>query len=152
MATKKVATEGKQPDWLPLPKMQLRTLGCNGKDAVKQEKPVYMCRIFGEAQDVKTKEARSGDTYSYFVGEFRAINAGNEQFQSGILFLPGKLHETVEAAIKAAGGKGVKFAYDISSIPDEKSSVGYQYGAKSLIKTEASDRLEELTAELAGKK
>jgi hypothetical protein len=151
MATKKAANESK-PEWQPIPKMALKAMGSNGKEAVKQGKNVYMGRIYGEAQAVKTKENRSGDMYSYLVGEFRSINGNGEKFESGILYLPGKLFETVESMLKSADGKAVRFAYDIYSTVDEKSSVGYSYAAKTLIKTEASNRLEEMTAELTEKK
>jgi len=150
MATKK-ADNGQRPDYLPLAQMTLKACGCNPKEAIKQEKQVFMAKVFGEASEVKTKTARSGDPYSYLIGEFRAINGEKLGFESNKLFLPGGIFEQVEATLNAANGKSVQFAYDIYSVPDEKSSVGYRYSAKQLIKTEASTRLDELTSELTKK-
>jgi hypothetical protein len=150
MATKKASEE--RPEFLPLAQLTLKACGCNPKDAIKESKAVFMARIFGEAGSVKTKVARSGDPYSYLVGEFRAVNGDKEGFESNKLFLPGGIFEQVEAAVNAADGKPVQFGYEIYSVPDEKSSVGYRYSAKMLLKTEASNRLDELTKQLKGSK
>jgi len=151
MATKKESTE-ERPEFLPLTQMNLKACGCNPKEAIKQSKAVFMARVFGEAQDVKTKTARSGDPYSYLVGDFRAINGDKLGFEANKLFLPGGIFEQIEVTLKSANGKPVQFGYDIFSVPDEKSSVGYRYSAKQLMKTEASNRLEELTKELKATK
>jgi hypothetical protein len=148
MATKK-ASEETRPEFLPLAQMTLKAMGCNPKEAIKQEKQVLMGRVFGEASEVKTKTARSGDPYSYLIGEFRSYEGVTKSgFESNKLFLPGGIFEQIEATLNASGGKSVQFAYDIYSVPDEKSSVGYRYSAKQLMKTEASTRLDELTDSL----
>ena len=150
MAKKRAETE-ERPEFLPLAQMTLKACGCNPKEAIKQEKQVFMAKIFGEASAVKTKVARSGDPYSYLMGEFRAVNGEKLGFEANKLFLPGGIFEQVEAAVNASDGKPVQFGYDIYSIPDEKSSVGYRYSAKMLLKTEASNRLDELTKQVKGK-
>src|ERR1035437_6072186 len=55
----------------PIAQMTVKTLGCDPKDAIRQERQVFMCRIYGEATSAKTKEARSGDAYTYLIGIFR---------------------------------------------------------------------------------
>ncbi len=105
-----------------------------------------MGRCYGEAMDVKVKTARSGDPYTYLLGEFRFINAKGEGFESSKLFLPGTILEPLEAQIKGADGAPVQFAYDIFANPDDKITVGFRYAIKQLVKAEASNRLEALAA------
>lgn len=145
MATKET------PEWAPLPQMTFKKMGCDPKDAVRKEQSVYMCRVFGEASDMKTKEAKNGDLYSYLVGEFRGISSEGKKFEAQKLFLPGGILEQIEAALKAANGKPVQFGYDVYATPDD-NSVGYRYAAKTLLKSEASDRLTEITKALSEKK
>lgn len=137
-------------EFAPLAQMTLKGIGCKPLEAVKKSAVVFMARIFGEVSDVKTKEARNGDAYSYFVGEFRAIGPDEKtKFESGKLFLPGGLFETIEGEFKAGGGKAVQFGYDIYSTPDDKSSTGYRYAARTIIKTASSDRLKAMTEALS---
>lgn len=126
--------------WTPLGQFTMKTIGCTPKEAIKQGKAVFMARIYGEASAVKTKEAKNGDLYSYFVGEFRAINATGAKFESTKLFLPGSIFEIIEAELKAGDGKPVQFGYDVFSSPAE-NTIGYQYVSKPIVKTAASDRL-----------
>lgn len=132
----------------PIAQMTIKKLGADPKDAVRKDTTVFLCRIYGEATAKKTKEARSGDVYSYLVGEFRAENAAGEKFESEKLFLPASIQESVESQLSAAEGKAVQFGYEIFSGPDDKVSVGYRYAARAIFKTQASDRLAQMTAAL----
>jgi hypothetical protein len=134
----------------PIGEMTLKAMGCNAKEAVKQDKSVFMARIFGEVAGVKVKERRSGDTYSILLGQFRGETA-EKRFESERLILPGYIHDTVTAQLESAQGKAVKFGYDIFSTPDDKSTTGYKFAAKTIIKTEASDRLAEMSGEIESK-
>lgn len=107
-----------------------------------------MVRVIGVANELLEKEARSGQPYKQLIGDFQMLNAAGERYTSNKLFLPGTIMENVEAALKAAAGAPVKFAYDIVARPDNDSSLGYVYGAKSLIKTEASDLMAEMEREV----
>lgn len=153
-AATSVATEtapvAEAPEWSPLGDMTIKKLGCSALDAVRQGKQVYLCRIFGEAVDHKTKDAKSGDPYTYLIGDFRAVNAKGEKFESTKLFLPGRLLEEIEGALKSTGNP-VEFGYDIYSTPDSSSSTGYKYAAKQLIKTESSDRVQKLAMSVMAK-
>lgn len=138
-------------DFSQLPQITFKKAGCDAKEAIRQNTTVFMCRVFGEAAALKTKEARNGDTYSYLVGEFRIINSEGKGFESGKLFLPGGIMEQIEAALKAAEGRAVQFGYDVFSTVDVGTSIGYRYAAKSLLKTEASDRLATITEQVGDK-
>lgn len=138
------------PEWLPLGDMSIKKLGVSALDAVRQGKQVYLCRIFGEAVDFKIKDAKSGDPYTYLIGDFRAVNSAGAKFESTKLFLPGRLLEEIEGALKSTGNP-VEFGYDIYSTPDASSSTGYKYAAKALIKTESSDRVAKLAAAVMAK-
>jgi hypothetical protein len=56
--------------------------------------------------------------------------------------------EEIESSLKSAQGSAVTFGYDIYSVEDKDSSTGYKYAAKSLVKTEAQDRIKELSKNL----
>jgi hypothetical protein len=118
------------------------------KEAIVQKKQVFLCRVWGEVTMVKTKENRSGDPYSYLVGQFMLVAGNGITYESGKLYLPTSLQEEVESAWRAAGEIPTKFAYDVFSNYDKSVSIGYRYSAKRLIKTEATDRLAELASQL----
>jgi hypothetical protein len=147
--TATAAAGADKPEWQPLGDMSIKKLGCDAKDAIRANNGkggnVYMCRIFGEAVEYKTKEGKSGDMYNYLIGDFRGVNAKGEKFESTKLFLPGRLLEEVESALKSSG-QPVEFGYDIFSTVDDSSSVGYKYAVKAVVKTEASDRVEKMAA------
>lgn len=150
---KNEATEAKtqtedRPEFLPLAQMTLKAMDCDPKEAIRQRKPVFMAKIFGEAQEVKTKMGKSGDPYSYLIGDFRGWNSNGEGFESNKLQLPKSIQEIPEAALNSSDGKAVTFGYEIYSVEDAKSPVGYKYAAKTLVKTEAQDRLEALTQQM----
>ncbi len=140
----------------PLAQLTIKAAGCDPKDAIRQNKSIFMLRIFGEATAAKTKEARSGDAYTYLIGIFRAERPakGEEKesqvFESEKLFLPSGIQEKIEAQLSGTG-KPVQFGYDIFSTPDEKVSVGYRYAAAAVIETAASDRLSVMANELTSK-
>lgn len=149
VAEKEVAASKteKAPEWSPVTQMTLKGIGCLPKEAIKQEKTVFMARLYGEAAAIKTKEAKNGDVYSYFIGEFRAENGVGKRFESCKLFLPGSIFEEIEAALKAAGDKAVVFAYDIFASPSD-NTIGYQYAAKKVMKAATSDRLSQLQSQV----
>jgi hypothetical protein len=135
-----------------LPAMNIKNCGADPKDAIRIGKQVFMCRIYGEANDSVTKENRkTGDPYSYLVGEFRAVNAKGEQFESEKLYLPNAVQEKVQGLLKTSGGAPVRFGYDFFSTPSETASTGYQYAASVIVKTEATDRLAEMAKEMDAK-
>ena len=133
-----------------IPQMTIKKLDVDPREAFATKSPsMYLCRIFGQATGIKTKEARSGDPYSYLVGEFSAVNNKGEAFDSEKLFLPASIQESVESQLKAANGAAVRFGYDIFACYDDKVSVGYRYAAKAVVKTEASNVIAEMAKELA---
>jgi hypothetical protein len=140
-------------EFTPLPQITIKALGGDGKDAIRANEgkggTVFMCRIYGEIADIKTKEARTGDVYDYFIGEFRAVDAEGKGYESSKLFLPSTIKEPLQGALGVSDGKPVKFGFDIFANPDNKTTIGYRYATKGLVKTEASDRLVEMGAALA---
>lgn len=134
----------------PLAEMTIKALGGNAKEAVKQSKAVFMARVFGEVSGTKTKERRDGSMYTIMLGMFRGVDGAGKMFESERLILPGGIQEALESATKTSEGKPVKFGYDIFSTPDDKSSVGYKYAAKTIIKTESHDRIAALAESLNG--
>jgi hypothetical protein len=149
------AAESSKPEYQPLADMTMKKMGCDPKDAIRANDGkggnVYMCRIFGEATEAKKKEAKGGNVYTYLMGVFRGVTPTGAKFESTKLFLPGRLIEEIESALKASNGGAVTFGYDIYSTVDADSSVGYKYAAQSLVKTEAQDRVKELSKNIEAK-
>lgn len=139
-----------KPEWSPLGDMTIKKIGADPKDAIRQNATVFMGRIFGEASALKTKDAKNGDVYQYLIGDFRAVNAKGDKYESTKLFLPGRLLEEIEAALNSTG-QPVEFGYDIFATLDESSSVGYKYAVKTVVKTEASDRVSKMAASVMAK-
>jgi hypothetical protein len=140
-----------EPKFEPIAKMSMKKMGCDAKEAIKQDRAVFMARIYGEAASIKTKENRSGDVYSYLVGSFRAQTFEGNAFESEILYLPGTLMEVIEAQLKSADGGAVQFGWDIFSTPDRETTIGYKYAAKTVVKPEVSERLAQLTRDVQDK-
>lgn len=130
-----------------LSKMSTTTLGCKPKECIKADKQLYIGRVFGEVGGMKPKEF-NGRTSMMFLGVFQARTADGKFYQSEKLYLPGGVSESLEAAFTANDSAATKFGYDLFVSPSEKSPVGYTYSAKSVIKTEASDRLKDMESEL----
>lgn len=148
MAEKKSAKETSEEKNQFLSQMSVKNLG-NPKDG--RERATFLGRIFGQCTAVKTKESRSGDTYQYLVGDFKGIGSNGVTYTTEKLYLPAGLLEQIESTWKSGGEAPVEFAYDIFSNPDEKSAVGYRYAAKSLLKTETTNRLAAMEQELNSK-
>lgn len=135
----------------PLAQMSVKDCGMDPKEAVRKRATVFMVRIFGEASAMKTKTARSGDAYSYFIGNFGAINANGKEFVSDKLFLPGSIAEKLEVQLSGSNGAPVEFGYDIYSTEDTKATAGFRYASKTVIETAVTNRLEQMSKELATK-
>jgi hypothetical protein len=128
-------------------RLNIKGVGADPKEAIKQEKTVFMARLVGEANDVKHKEQKDGNISACFIGQFRATNEKGKNFDSEQLYLPKFMSEKIEADLKA-NPNGVQFAYDVFAMPDAKSSTGYVYTATSLIKSAGVDRLNELAGKI----
>jgi hypothetical protein len=144
--------DGQESGFVPQPSITFKGIGVSGRDAVEAQKPVFMCRLFGEITGFKQREGGKFGLYTYFLGEFRVTTNSGAKFQSHKLFLPSAMSDEMIASLTAADGKPIKFAYDIVSVPTDQFVIGYQYGYKSLIQTEVANRILELEKELDGMK
>jgi len=128
--------------------LTFKKAGFDPKECIRQNKNVYLGAVFGEMVGFKTKEAKSGDTYTILIGQFRIVNAAEKaNFESEKMILPGSIQETLEATFSSGGGKPVVFGYDIFAAPSD-NTIGYQYAVKTIIKSAASDRLEEIAKDI----
>jgi hypothetical protein len=152
MATK---TDAKEPT--AVRQITLAEMGADGKDAIREGKPVFMGRIFGSVSSTKVMEGKNDSRpYHVLIGDFQGINAAGEVFQSEKCILPGQTGEKIVADASAAATKGeaLEFAIDIFSNPDtagKKSPLGYGFTSTSLIETASTSRLRELEARLNSK-
>lgn len=131
-----------------LTKLTLKAIGCNPRRAATEVKKVPLAHIFGIATGTKVKTDTKGDSFEAIEGNFEAVNlATGAVYRSGLLFLPGGIHETVTKQLQEPG-RSVQFALEISAIP-ASNPIGYSYSAKSLIKEEGADPLAAMRLALA---
>lgn len=162
MAETGSGTQGAQaPASNILPKLTVKDIGCNAKAAAalpKMGERVALARFYGVANGVKVKEdKRSGEFHSALKGTFRAkvtqegVDTHGQTFSSGLLYLPGGIHELIEAPIMAAEAAGetaeVKFMVDIWGVRNGNAA-GFSYGATVLGEPAQVDPLAEMEAQI----
>lgn len=142
-------------------KLTLKDIGCNGRAAAglpNMGDRIALARFYGVAVGVKTKEdSRTGDVHSALKGNFRAIVVQDgvatkgQTFSSGMLYLPGGIHELIEAPLMAAdlaGEEGeVKFAVDVFAYR-AGNAAGFSYGANIVGEPVQNDPMAEMEAML----
>ena len=128
-----------------LTKLTLKAIGCNPRIAATEGKKVPLARIYGIATGIKTKIDPKGDTFEAIEGSFEAVNLKTgEVYRSGLLFLPGGIHETLTGSLKKGGeGTTIRFGLEVSAIP-ASNPIGYSYSAKSLIPDAGDDLLADM--------
>lgn len=101
----------------------------------------HVGRIVGIAHEVDYKESQTMGISKRFTGEFRGINEHGEEFAAPVCYLPAPADGLLEAAVNAAEGKGVNFAFDFFVVPNATSILGYDWKVKPLLDTRPSDPL-----------
>jgi hypothetical protein len=126
-------------------KITMATIGCKpGLVAAlpdgQNELPI--ARLYGKLTKVGYQEDKaSGQTYTYFVGTFEAVNMqSGEVFRSGKMFLPKGISELVEQAVNKNEGAAVSFAFQVNSIK-ANNPIKYSYKVLALKSPEAEDEL-----------
>ena len=128
-----------------LTKLTLKGIGCNPRIAATENKKVALARIYGVATGIKTKVDPKGDVFEAIEGSFEAVNLKTgEVYRSGLLFLPGGIHETLTGSLKKGGdGATIRFGLEVSAIP-ASNPIGYSYSARSLIPDAGDDLLADM--------
>lgn len=107
--------------------------------------------IFGMASGIKeVVDKVRGDVYHALTGQFEAQNLDTgDVFQSGQLYLPTGIHETVEASVRKLESENdyVTFALQIRSVK-ATNPAGYSYQAVNLMPAKAVDPLGAMRGEL----
>ena len=117
------------------------------KDTHKEE---VLCHMLGEATGTKAKRAANGDEFIALSGKFEAINLKTgEVYRSGILFLPGGIHDMLTEVLMAEPDAVVSFGIALTAVPAKNPS-GYSWKAQQLLERETHDPLAELRKRLAG--
>lgn len=114
------------------------------KDEEGNELPI--ARLYGKLSEVRYQDDKAkGQIYTYFVGNFEAINMqSGEVYKSGKLFLPKGISELVEDGVKKGREKdpnaSISFAFQVNSIK-AKNPIGYSYKVLQLKPVEPEDEL-----------
>lgn len=136
-------------------KITMKTIGANPKVAAAlnegDKTAIRLAIIFGVAQFTKDKEDKSnGQVFTYIGGNFEAINLQDgESFTSGVLYLPGGIHEllqnAVETGVKANNGEPVAIAFGLEMRAVRSANkAGYSYQGVPVVKPQDTDPLEQM--------
>jgi hypothetical protein len=142
-------------DTMIISKMSVKSIGCVPAGAEDPGK--RLCIIFGRASGLKTGEDKVRDSvWVALTGEFEAFRFPHDgepapkRYQSGKLFLPAGIHDTIESAVRQimkggeeTAGLSVKFALELYSVKSSNPS-GYSYQARTVIPMQETDELSEL--------
>lgn len=140
-------------------KITIKDIGCNPKKVnglPDTERTLPLCRIYGKCNAVRVQvDSRKPDEpYTYFAGNFEAINLdGGEVYRSGKMFLPKGLSELMEAQVKAAlaedSSASITFGFEIQAVKST-NAIGYSFQAATLRKPEAEDELSNIRKLIKG--
>ncbi len=124
-----------------------------GKMATEKGAPI--ANVYGFISGSKTVVDKvRGESFNALVGQFEAENLDTgERFQSGVLYLPKGIHETLEsiASKLTQESDSVKFAIQVYAVT-ASNPIGYSYSAKNLFAPAGVDPLDELRAAMPTQK
>ena len=104
----------------------------------KIEGEYYLGRIYGVASGHETVPTQYGESEK-FDGEFVAERADGKKGMAPSCYLPGTVSPLLVAALENADS--VKFGFDISAVPSEKSAVGYTWKIVPLMEVKPTESL-----------
>lgn len=143
---------------IPVKHLNVKSAGVNPRDAVKNSanpngKNVFMIRMYGVLQGVKSfEDKKSSEVKFVMLGEFVGKGPDGKTYVSDKMFCFRALEDKMRSSFDSGDQKAMEFGYDVTAVPDEKSSTGYSYQAVSVIKSQVSDRLATLAAQLDAEK
>lgn len=131
-------------------KITMRTIKTQpAKHASDEGTPIAV--IFGMASGIKeVVDKVRGDVFHALTGQFEAQNLETgEVFQSGVLYLPAGIHESVEASVQKLESETdyVAFALQMKAVK-ATNPAGYGYQAVNLMAAKAVDPLASIRGEL----
>lgn len=129
-----------------IPKLSIKTLGCNPKQATTAEgepsKKVFMCRIMGIARNVKGAVGQDGDPVFGLTGQFEGTNNKNETYSSGVCYLPSGIQEMIqdplEALIAQDKSAAITFTMDLFAVT-ATNKAGYSFSAELISDAQRED-------------
>lgn len=137
-----------------LPKISPSTIGCNPEIAKINGEPATLARLRGICKGtvlrVIPSQTKGGADQEFIgiVGSFEAVNLETgEVFQSGVLYLPGGIHEMIISVLQGMPedeAAEVKFIVDLIAVP-AKNPRGYSWQVRPVVEMAlAHDPLDEL--------
>lgn len=130
-----------------LTKMSVKSVGANPARAKTENCKVPLARFYGIARGIVMKVDQRGEPITGLTGDFYATNVeSGEEFQSGVLYLPGGIHELLVNGVDQGemNDKGkpiytpVEFGFDVWAAP-ATNPIGYSYEATPLLEARVSD-------------
>lgn len=109
-------------------------------------------RIFGIASECKRKDVTDPQngavtTYWPIIGQFVGVQPDGTQVRSGVLYLPGGIHESYKAALdNIEEGDTLRFALELRTVKSTNAA-GYTYEAEDLMPPKVVDLLEQFRLE-----
>lgn len=110
-----------------------------GRSLKTIDKEVYLGRIYGVVESVESVETPFGVDADKFNGEFVCIREDGQQVTAPVCYLPPVVSGLTASAAKQ--GAPIKFGFDFSAVPSEKSKTGYTWKAQPLMEIKQSESL-----------
>lgn len=140
-----------------LKKISMAKIGLDKKALRKacEKGPVRVMRVYGQVSKIEYGSGDNGE-WTRFKGQIECVNLLTKQVnRSGALFLPSVAGDSLEGQLIAAKGEdenaSVQFGIEVGVIESDKSAVGYEYTAASMVQESDSDILSAIRASLPDK-
>lgn len=118
-----------------VPNLSMKTLGCvMVLERGQESRP--LCRIWGKARGILTgRDTRRGDGFTVLLGVFEGMSLQNAEprvISSTRVYLPGGIHEVIEAETRALPPDHcVSFGFDLQ-MAKAANQYGYEIRARPL--------------------
>ena len=123
-----------------LSKITMKAIVGDIKATLGDAAQIDLVKVYGVCTGSFVKPTTYGDSVG-LKGEFKALNvATNEEFIAGVAYLPKSLTDLIANQISDEVTK-VQFAFIVGAKAAPKSSVGYEFTVKPLLKVEKNDTL-----------
>lgn len=134
------------------PVIEYKADGTTPKTYAGKGKSIDLAQFIGNVTGIKPGVNKdTGQTFVKLIGTYEAINllTGEAFANCSTLMLPDFVANGIATAIQN-GSNAIDFGVKITAHYNEKSAVGYEFAAESLMPTQESDAVSSIKARLLG--
>lgn len=136
-----------------LASLSMKDLGFNAKEIRKivdgKKEAVFLARIGGIVVSHFTGEGKHG-TWTGFKGNFIAVTKDNEQFSSGVAFMPENISKQIVERL-THGEIEIQLQADVYGIETDKNASGYAFLCEPVMSAESDERMKKIADQILSK-